>query len=123
VLLVEDEEAVRRIISAVLRRQGYTVIETSSPMSAIELFKRHVEAIDLLVTDVIMPVMNGPALAQRLVAIRPALRVLFISGYTGLNSPEIQNPNVGFLSKPFQTSVLAARVREMLSRPNDKRVI
>jgi nitrogen-specific signal transduction histidine kinase/ActR/RegA family two-component response regulator len=121
VLLVEDEEAVRRIVSAVLTRQGYTVIETSSPTDAIELFKRHVEAIDLLVTDVVMPVMSGPALAQRLVAIRPALRVLFISGYTGLNFPEIQNPNVGFLSKPFQTSVLAARVREMLSRPDGKR--
>jgi two-component system cell cycle sensor histidine kinase/response regulator CckA len=117
VMLVEDEEAVRQIISAILRRQGYTVIETSSPVEAIELFNRHAETIDLLVTDVVMPVMNGPALAQRLVAIRPALRVLFISGYTGMASPEMHNPNVGFLSKPFQNSVLAARVREMLSRP------
>jgi two-component system, cell cycle sensor histidine kinase and response regulator CckA len=122
VLLVEDEEAVRLIISAVLRRQGYTVIETSSPVTALGLFERHAEEIDLLVTDVVMPVMNGPALAQRLVAIRPALRVLFISGYTGLASPQIQNPNVGFLNKPFQSSVLAARVREMLSRPDGKRV-
>jgi two-component system, cell cycle sensor histidine kinase and response regulator CckA len=121
-LLVEDEEAVRLIISAVLRRQGYTVIETSSPVSAIELFERHAEEIDLLVTDVVMPVMNGPALAQRLVAMRPALRVLFISGYTGLASPAFQNPNVGFLNKPFQTSVLAARVREILSRPDGTRV-
>jgi two-component system cell cycle sensor histidine kinase/response regulator CckA len=122
VLLVEDEEAVRVIISAVLRRQGYTVIEASSPNYALELFDRHAGQIDLLLTDVVMPVMNGPALAQRLVAIRPALRVLFISGYAGLASPEIQNPNVGFLSKPFQTSVLAARVREMLSRPGGTRV-
>jgi CheY-like chemotaxis protein len=122
VLLVEDEEAVRLIISAVLRRQGYTVIETSSPVYAVELFERHAEQIDLLLTDVVMPVMNGPALAQRLVAIRPALRVLFISGYTGLASPEMQNPNVGFLNKPFQTSVLAARVREMLNRPAGKSV-
>ena len=121
VLLVEDEEAVRLIISAVLRRQGYTVIETSSPVKALELFERHIEEIDLLLTDVVMPVMNGPALAQRLVAIRPALRVLFISGYTGLVSPEIHNPNVGFLSKPFQTAVLAARVREILSRPSGSR--
>ena len=121
VLIVEDEEAVRLIISAVLRRQGYTVIETSSPVKALELFERHIEEIDLLLTDVVMPVMNGPALAQRLVAIRPALRVLFISGYTGLVSPEIHNPNVGFLSKPFQTAVLAARVREILSRPSGSR--
>jgi len=123
VLLVEDEEAVRLIVSAVLRRQGYTVIETSSPASAVELFERHAEEIDLLVTDVVMPVMNGPALAQRLVAIRPTLHVLFISGYTGVPSPEIRNPNVGFLSKPFQTAVLAARVREMLSRPAGVRVV
>ena len=68
-----------------------------------------------------MPVMDGPALAQRLVAIRPALRVLFISGYAGMPSPELQNPNVGFLSKPFQSAVLAARVREMLGRPQHPR--
>ena len=117
VLLVEDEEAVRLIISAGLRRQGYTVIDTSSPVAAIELFERHAEEIDLLVTDVVMPIMSGPALAQRLVVIRPALRVLFISGYTGMTSPEMHNPHVGFLNKPFQMSVLAARVREMLSRP------
>ena len=119
VLLVEDEDAVRRIISAILRRQGYKVIETSSPVQAVELFE-HAEEIDLLVTDVVMPVMNGPSLAQRLVAIRPALRVLFISGYTGMVTPEMRNPNVGFLNKPFQTSVLAARVREMLSRRSGK---
>lgn len=117
VLLVEDEEAVRFVISAVLRRQGYTVIEASTPVAAIELFEQHAEEIDLLLTDVVMPVMNGPALAQRLVAIRPALRVLFVSGYTGLPSLEMQSPNVGFLNKPFQMAVLAARVREMLGRP------
>ena len=68
-------------------------------------------------TDVVMPEMNGPALAQRLVALRPALRVLFISGYAGMPVPDIRNPHVGFLSKPFQTAVLAARVREILSQP------
>jgi two-component system, cell cycle sensor histidine kinase and response regulator CckA len=117
VLLVEDEDAVRVIVGTVLRRQGYTVIESATPHGAIELFDRHAEAIDLLLTDVVMPGMNGPALAQRLVARRPALRVLFISGYTGILSPEMQNPNVGFLSKPFQSSVLLARVQEMLGRP------
>jgi two-component system cell cycle sensor histidine kinase/response regulator CckA len=117
VLLVEDEEAVRRIISTMLRRQGYTVLEAATPAAAIELFAQHADEIDLLLTDVVMPMMNGPALAQRLVAARPALRVLFVSGYTSLQSPEMQNPNVGFLNKPFQTAVLAARVREMLNRP------
>ena len=119
VLLVEDEEAVRRIMSTVLQRQGYTVLEASTPVVAMELFERHAEEIALLLTDVVMPVMGGPALAQRLVAIRPALRVLFVSGYAGLVPPQIQSPNVGFLNKPFQTGVLAARVREMLSPRTD----
>jgi CheY-like chemotaxis protein len=114
VLLVEDEDAVRRIMSTVLKRQGYTVLEASTPIIALELFERHADDIDLLLTDVVMPVMGGPALAQRMVAIRPALRVLFVSGYAGLVPPQIHSPNVGFLSKPFQTGVLAARVREML---------
>jgi two-component system, cell cycle sensor histidine kinase and response regulator CckA len=117
VLLVEDEDAVRRIMSTVLKRQGYTVLEASTPIIALELFERHADEIDLLLTDVVMPVMGGPALAQRMVAIRPALRVLFVSGYTGLVPQQIHSPNVGFLSKPFQTGVLAARVREMLGPP------
>jgi len=119
VLLVEDEDAVRRIMSTVLKRQGYTVLEASTPIIALELFERHADDIDLLLTDVVMPVMGGPALAQRMVAVRPALRVLFVSGYAGLVPPQIQSSNVGFLNKPFQTGVLAARVREMLSPRED----
>jgi two-component system cell cycle sensor histidine kinase/response regulator CckA len=67
------------------------------------------------VTDVVMPEMKGAALAQRLVGQRPALRVRFISGYAGMPVPDIRNPHVGFLGTPFQTAVLAARVREILS--------
>jgi two-component system cell cycle sensor histidine kinase/response regulator CckA len=121
VLIVEDEEAVRLIMSTVLRRQGYTVLEAATPVIAMELFDRHGNEIDLLLADVVMPVMSGPALAQRLVAIRPSLRVLFVSGYASMASPETHSPNVGFLSKPFQTAVLAARVREMISRPSGAR--
>jgi len=118
VLVVEDEDAVRRIMSTVLRRNGYTVLEAATPVIALEVFDRNAEDIDLLLTDVVMPVMSGPALAQRLVAVRPALRVLFVSGYASVPPHEIHSPNVGFLSKPFQSAVLAARVREMLSRPS-----
>jgi two-component system cell cycle sensor histidine kinase/response regulator CckA len=121
ILLVEDEEAVRRIICAVLRRQGYTVLDTGSPLTAIEIFDQRAAEIDLLLTDVVMPVMNGPALAQRLVASRPELRVLFVSGYTGMAVPDIRNANVAFLHKPFQSSVLAARVREILDRSTPPR--
>jgi two-component system cell cycle sensor histidine kinase/response regulator CckA len=118
ILLVEDEDAVRVIVSAVLRRQGYHVLETSSPSGACAIFERHAGEIDLLLTDVVMPEMNGPALAQRLVSLRPELRILFISGYADMTTPpESGNPNVSFLSKPFQASVLSERVRQMLARP------
>ncbi len=78
----------------------------------------------MLLSDVVMPEMNGPALAQRLVAVRPELRVLFISGYADMTAPpESDNPNVSLLSKPFQASVLCERVRQMLARPGRARAI
>jgi two-component system cell cycle sensor histidine kinase/response regulator CckA len=117
ILLVEDEECVRVIISAVLRRQGYQVLEAPTPSAARELFDRHA-GIDLLLTDVVMPEMNGPSLAQQLVGQRPELRVLFISGYTDIMTPlDRSNPQVGFLGKPFPASELGDRVRHILSRP------
>ena len=115
ILLVEDEDAVRAIVSAVLRRLGYQVIEASSPLRACEIFDEHGADIDLLLTDVVMPEMNGPSLAQRLVALRPGLRILFISGYADVSFDAV-GPNVGFLTKPFEASALAATVREVLSR-------
>ena len=117
VLLVEDEDAVRLIVSTVLRRQGYQVVEASGGRIACEIFAQRND-IDLLLTDVIMPEMNGPALAQRLIGLRPELRVLFMSGDTDMQLPPGgDNPNIGFLSKPFQASVLTARVAQMLARP------
>jgi len=119
ILLVEDEDAVRVIVSAVLRRQGYNVLEASNPRGAWEIFEKHSGEIDLLLTDVVMPEMNGPALAQRVITVRPDLRILFISGYADMTTPpESHNPNVSFLSKPFQASVLIERVRQMLARPS-----
>jgi two-component system cell cycle sensor histidine kinase/response regulator CckA len=117
VLLVEDEDSVRAIVSAVLRRQGYQVLEASGARIACEIFAER-QDIDLLLTDVIMPDMNGPALAQRLIGLRPDLRVLLMSGYADMTSPPGgDSPNVGFLSKPFQASALTARVAQMLARP------
>jgi PAS domain S-box-containing protein len=117
ILLVEDEDAVRVIVGATLLRHGYHVIEAATPRGACEIFDQQGSSIDLLVTDVAMPEMNGPALAQRLVAERPELRILFISGYANVPSFDAGNQNVSFLSKPFQASVLAAKVREVLTRP------
>jgi DNA-binding NtrC family response regulator len=116
ILLVEDEDAVRAIASVVLRRHGYQVLEAPTPRIASELFERYGSTISLLLTDVVMPEMSGPALAQRLITARPELRVLFISGYTDVASLDTGNPNVSFLSKPFQASVLASKVREVLTK-------
>jgi two-component system cell cycle sensor histidine kinase/response regulator CckA len=119
VLVVEDEDAVRALISEVLRRRGYQVLEASTPSAACRMFEQCAGEIDLLLSDVVMPEMSGPALAQRLVAERPELRVLFISGYTDVASTplEANSPNMDFLPKPFQASTLAEKVREILSRP------
>ena len=117
VLLVEDEDSVRAIISAVLRRQGYRVLEAPGARVACEIFAQR-DDIGLLLTDVVMPEMNGPALAQRLIGLRPDLRVLFISGYADMVTPPVADHlNVGFISKPFQASALTARVAQMLARP------
>jgi len=117
ILLVEDEDSVRALASAVLRRQGYKVLEAATPGIAWELFQKHRTSIDLLLTDVILPEMNGPALAQRLIVERSELRVLFISGYADVASLDPGSRHVSFLSKPFQASMLAAKVREALTKP------
>jgi PAS domain S-box-containing protein len=119
ILLVEDEDAVRAIAGEALWRHGYHVLEASSARRAIEMFEQHANEVDLLLTDVVMPEMNGPALAQRLVGARPGLRILFMSGYADVGVPLAGNPNVSYLSKPFQASALAAKVGEVLSRPRD----
>jgi two-component system cell cycle sensor histidine kinase/response regulator CckA len=116
ILLVEDEDAVRVVVATVLRRHGYTVLEASDARIACEIFDRDGAGVDLLLTDVVMPGMNGPALAQRLVAARQELRVLFISGYSELALPLGGGAShVSFLRKPFSASALAARVRQMLT--------
>ena len=119
ILLVEDEDAVRAIMSAVLRRTGYRVLEASVPSAACDIFDRHGDDIDLLLTDVVMPEMNGPALAQRLIGLRPSLRTLFISGYADAARPfeGLRHPNISLLTKPFHASALVERVQQMIGHP------
>ncbi len=111
VLVVEDEDDLRRLLLEVLRGRGYTVLDASRPEQAMELSQQYAEPIDLLVTDVVMPNMNGPALAAKLRQQRPALPVLFISGY----SEPAQAPRP-FLKKPFPPEALAQAVRALLDQ-------
>jgi CheY-like chemotaxis protein len=117
VLLVEDEAAVRALIARVLRDLGYRVVELSDGQGAFEYVQEHPhERFDLLLTDVVMPRMGGEQLAEQLRAIDPALKVLFISGYTGnamIEQGRLASETL-VLTKPFEQLTLARRVREML---------
>ena len=89
---------------------GYTVLHAAHPREALAIVEGHAGSIDLLLTDVVMPEMSGPELAQRLQAVRPALKVLYMSGYTD----DLVGPHGVLLEKPFTTDSLAVKVREVL---------
>jgi CheY-like chemotaxis protein len=118
VLLVEDEDSLRQLVRELLAELGYKVLESADPEAALALCDRHRGRIDLLMTDFIMPRMNGSELAARIVAIRPETHVLYMSGYAQ-ESPSKRPLGLKdsvFLSKPFTPGILADRVREALGR-------
>ncbi|HXG12094.1 MAG TPA: PAS domain S-box protein [Gemmataceae bacterium] len=118
VLLVEDEEGVRALAREVLQESGYTVLEAKDGDDALEITARHPGPIHLLLTDVVMPGMSGVALAQRLMAARSGLRVLYTSGYTdsALFRYGYQEGDADFLMKPFTRDALVRAVRDVLDR-------
>jgi PAS domain S-box-containing protein len=118
VLLVEDESAVREIVRMVLRNHGYTVISAANAGEALLACEQHEGNIDLLLSDVVMPRMNGPALAKRLAPMRPEMRVLYMSGYTeGHFIDQALERGVAFLQKPIRPEILARKVRDVLDAP------
>ena len=116
ILLVEDEDAMLRLTARVLEAQGYTVLVASGPSEAIRLATEHVGTIDLLLTDVVMPGMNGRDLAAALLPVRPQLRHLFMSGHSAgvIAHRGILDAGVPFIQKPFTASALAIRIRKEL---------
>jgi PAS domain S-box-containing protein len=119
VLVAEDEESVRTVITAALERAGYRVLVGADGPEALARAAEHDAPIDLLLTDVVMPGMHGRELAERLTAQRPGLRVLFASGYTddAVLLRGIRVDEVPFLQKPFTPSQLVQRVRDVLDAP------
>jgi signal transduction histidine kinase/ActR/RegA family two-component response regulator len=119
VLLVEDEEQVRQLLCNILRADGYHVIAAASPLEALDLAKGHPGSLDLLLADVVMPQMNGRELADRLKPLRPEMRVLFISGYTGnvVVHNGVLDEGVAFLQKPIVPDALLRRLRDVLTAP------
>ncbi|MBI5545622.1 MAG: PocR ligand-binding domain-containing protein [Deltaproteobacteria bacterium] len=118
VLLVEDDAVVRRLCERALTQCGYRVLVASGPAEALELSDRHPEPIDLLLTDVVMPGMNGREVCIRVLARHPKAKVLFMSGYTEnhIGQHGVLDPGVPFIEKPFTIEALAARTREALAR-------
>jgi len=116
VMVVEDDEAVRDIVCQILRSGGYSVLEAHSSEEAQKISEKHEAPIHLLVCDIILPDLDGPALVKRLASMRPDMRVLFISGYAdeAIVRHGVLEPGLAFLPKPFTAEVLVRKVREVL---------
>jgi CheY-like chemotaxis protein len=118
ILIVEDEASILRLAGKMLEKQKYNVLEAATPGRALEIAKEYGKGIDLLITDVIMPEMNGRDLANELQVLYPELKVLFMSGYTAnvIAHRGVLDEGVNFIQKPFSNHGLAVRVREVLTR-------
>ncbi|WP_051305676.1 PAS domain-containing hybrid sensor histidine kinase/response regulator [Desulfogranum mediterraneum] len=118
ILVVEDEPAILNMVTTILGRKGYTVLSASAPAEAIRLVRDRDQPLQLLITDVIMPEMNGRELADHLLDSRPSLEILFISGYTAdvISSQGILEEAVNFLQKPFTLEELLQRVGAILEK-------
>jgi CheY-like chemotaxis protein len=116
ILLVEDEEFVRNVSREVLELSGYNVLEAIDAEMGIKIFREEADQIDLLLTDVVMPGMNGHDLALKLFETSPTLRVIFMSGYTenAITRQGLSDPRLVYLQKPFTLDVLTKKVREVL---------
>jgi two-component system cell cycle sensor histidine kinase/response regulator CckA len=119
ILVAEDEDGVRSLTREVLEKYGYRVLEAANGEEALKVAEQHEGPLHLLLSDVVMPRMGGPELAQALLAKRPSVKVLYMSGYT--DHPMVRrgvvNAGVAFLQKPFTPTVLVSRVREVLEAP------
>jgi CheY-like chemotaxis protein len=122
ILLVEDEPSILRMTRMMLERKGYTVLTAASPSEAVEKAKNHSGSIDLLMTDVVMPEMNGRDLAEEINSLYPGIRLLFMSGYTSnvIAHHGILDEGVAFIQKPFSMADMAEKVRKVLDMPSDK---
>jgi CheY-like chemotaxis protein len=116
VLMVEDEGALRTLTSNLLEMCGYIVLTAKNGAEALDISQRHSDPIDLLLTDMVMPGISGRVLADQLVQLRPRIKVVYMSGYTGqaVGARGILDPGSLFLQKPFTRDALARKLREAL---------
>jgi CheY-like chemotaxis protein len=116
ILLVEDDDEVRSVATRILRRNGYRVLEAGNGADALRVCEEEDEPVDLIVTDIVMPEMNGPELAEKIREKQPDARILFTSGYTedAVIRQSFLHPGEAFIEKPFTPASLAKKARELL---------
>jgi CheY-like chemotaxis protein len=124
VLLVEDEPAVRELAVATLRERGYQVMEAANGEEGLRVAQQHQGTIDLVLTDVVMPIMGGKKMADALLGTRPELKILFTSGYAeeAIGQHGVLRRGTAFLEKPYLTDTLVRRVREVLDEATVEKV-
>ena len=123
ILLVEDEAGVRQLMQRTLETAGYNVLNAPTAVDAVAIAAEPGRRIDLLLSDVVMPDLSGPDVGQRIVQLHPAVKILYVSGFTNFVALDSGLPNrrVAFLAKPFTPHALARKVRECLDSPIDRR--
>jgi len=118
ILIVDDEEPLRTVIGELLSQLGYHILSTSNGPDALALVEQYPGKIDLLLTDVEMDPLSGPALAEALSRVRPEMKVVFISGYGATLAPDgALSPGTVLVRKPFTVKILSAKLREVLESP------
>ena len=118
ILVVEDEEDVRKAVLGVFRKHGYSVLEAADEEDALLICQQYEDTIHLMVTDVVMPRISGPELAKRLVVFHPEMKVLYMSGYAdeAIVHHGVLDKGVNYIQKPFTFAGLARKVREVLDK-------
>lgn len=115
ILLVDDEESLRNVVVDILGQLGYRMLSAASGPEALALAEGYSGKIDLLLSDVVMDPLPGPALAEKLASIRPEMKVIFISGYADSLAPDgFLRPGTVLVNKPFTIKILSAKLREVL---------
>lgn len=119
VLVVDDEPEVRKLVGAMVQQFGFAVLTADSGEHALTLCRNHNDHIELLIADVVAPGMSGPMLADKLTALRPDLKVLYISGYddTHVVQKYVVEKGHALLAKPFTVEALKSKIREVLESP------
>jgi PAS domain S-box-containing protein len=122
ILLVEDEPSILRMTRMMLERKGYTVLSAATPSAAVEKATNHSDSIDLLMTDVVMPEMNGRDLAEKITVLYPGISLLFMSGYTAdvIANQGMLDAKVAFIQKPFSMADMTEKVRKVLDTASDR---